>query len=222
MSLTRKSFFVLVYFAFTLAAIGQEPKLIDKFERLPCSDLRGRTDNLLATLSQNGDLVGYVVVSDDNAFHNAVARRALFQNHIFTRGFDSARIRYVRRSGLGKDGVEFWIVPSNVSAPFEYKGEWDYQLPEGARSFKIYEGGFNESECLYPSGTDILLNYLKANPGSRGNVVIHSNGRGQFAEIKESVENEVRETDSLALGRFRYFYAPIKSIYFKTEFWVLP
>ena len=166
--------------------------------------------------------IGYVVVSDDIDFHKAMLQRSLFESHIGLRNFDRARIRYVRRPGLGQFGVEFWTVPSDASAPFEYTNGWNYGLPENTKPFIVYSGGFNESECLFPSGADILLDYMKSNPGSRGNVVVHSNGLRQFREIKENLDSEIRGTDPSAVNRVRYFYVPIKSIYFTTEFWILP
>ena len=202
--------------------LTQEPKLIDKFDRLPCSDLRGRTDNFLAILAEENDSVGFVVVSDDVDFHKAVLRRSLFENHIVVRNFDPARIRYVRRAGLGEFGTEFWTVPSEMAAPFEHASEWNYKLPENAKPFIVYSGGFHESECVFPTGADILLNYLKANPGSHGNVVIRSNGRKRFAEIKASLESEIAETNPSTRTRIKYFYVPIKTNYYQNEFWILP
>ena len=52
MTILSAVFVVFVTFAFALQSFAQDPVMFDKFDRLTCSDIRARTDTLLATLAE--------------------------------------------------------------------------------------------------------------------------------------------------------------------------
>ncbi|HQU92178.1 MAG TPA: hypothetical protein PLK77_07765 [Pyrinomonadaceae bacterium] len=195
-------------------------KMVDSFERVPCSHIRGSLDAFLLELSQDTSVEGLVVIGGD--FTSAVVRRALVENHFNERKFPKDRIRFVRNPRLPKYKVEFWKAPVSKVLPAEYELNWSNAVQNVARPFIVYAGGNNDSECLYPTGTNVLLDYINANPGSRGNVVIRCNGARCFQEQRRLVLEELPASNKEVKARIRFFYVPIRSEYFTTEFWLLP
>jgi hypothetical protein len=176
----------------------------------------------LIELSEAPDSVGFVVLGDDNGFSKAVKRRSLIENQFNFRNVDMSRIRFVSRSGLPEFGVELWKVRAADDLPFPFNPKWEYDVSNGTKPFVVYYGGYNESECYFPIGGQILSDYLKANPGSRGNVVIRCNGASCFTELKKMILDDIADGDKLLKPKIRFFYVPIRTEYFSTEFWLLP
>lgn len=213
----------VLIFAVSIAAQDTRPELLDKFDRVPCSDMRGRVDLFMFELSQDPDVLGFVVLSDDVAFTKALSRRGLFENHFEARKFDMSRVRFVRKPGLSEFGVEFWKVPRSGDLPFAHNSTWDHVVSKGRAPFVAYTRAFNESECLFPPGAGILREFLIANPGSRGNIVIRCNGKRCLREQKQLILSELAEDDDVRSSRIRFFYVPVRDVFsFKIEYWLLP
>jgi hypothetical protein len=208
----------------TVAAQDVKPILVDRFDRVSCSDIRARLDQFMIELSKDGDARGFVTLNDDDGtFTEVVRRRALFENHFKVRDFDMERIYFVRKSGLPEFGVELWKVPEAGNLAFSYTSDWNYGVSKRKKPFIVYERGFNESECLFPSGAGILADYLSANPDSRGNVVIRCNGRPCFIENKTMILDELGSDGRVSPSRIRFFYVPVRNEFaFNIEYWLLP
>lgn len=197
-------------------------RMVDSFERVPCSHIRSSLDEFLLEISQETSVNGLVVIGGQD-FTSAVNRRALVENHFFNvRKFPKDRITFARDLRLPEYKVELWKAPASKDPPSEYERNWSYTVPSGTRPFIVYRGGFNASECHYPTGTNVLLDYMNANPGSRGNVVIRCNDTRCFQEQKRLVLEELPASEKELKARIRFFYVPIRSEYFTTEFWLFP
>jgi hypothetical protein len=207
----------------TVAAQDVKPILVDRFDRVSCSDIRARLDQFMIELSKDVEARGFVTLNDEGTFTEVVGQRALFENHFKVRDFDMERIHFVRKSGLPEFGVELWKVPATGDLAFSYTSDWDYRVSKGKKPFIVYERGFNESECLFPSGAGIFADYLSANPDSRGNVVIRCNGRPCFRENKKMILDELGSDNRVSPSRIRFFYVPVRNEFaFKIEYWLLP
>ena len=216
------SYLCLLFFVIACRAQVNQSVQIDKFDRLPCSDIRGRLDLFLIELSEAPDSVGIVVLGDDTPFSKVLRRRRLIETQFMFRNFNISRIRFVRRQGLPELGVELWKVPSSGDPPFSFDPKWEYAVSKGTKPFIVYDGGYNESECYFPIGGQILSEYLKSNPGSRGNVVIRCNGVRCFNEQKKMILEDIADSHKPLKFKIRFFYVPIQTDYFSTEFWLLP
>lgn len=215
------SFLCFLIVTATVAQV-EKPLKIDSFDRISCSDIRFRLDNFLSELFGDPNSVGIVVLGDDKGFSKAVKRRGLIENHFNVRKFDMSRIHFVRKSGIPEWGVELWKSRGSTELPFTFASEWSYKVAEEKKPFIVYSGGYNASECYFPSGGHILSEYLKANPGSRGNVVIRCNRVKCLSEQKKMILDELGQERDLVKTRIRFFYVPIRTEYFGTELWLLP
>lgn len=196
--------------------------LFDRFDRLSCSDIRGRIDGFLAELSKNPAAIGVVVVGDDGDFSKSLLRRGLVETQASFRNFPLTRLHFVRKAGLPEYGVEFWKASRNADLPFSVNSDWSFNVPDTARPLVVYSSGFNESECYFPKGGGIIAEYLRANPGSRSNVVIRCNGRQCLNQQKMLILDEIPKKDDDLKRRIRFFHVPIRTDLYSNEFWLLP
>lgn len=212
--------FLLLCFAAVAFAQNPAQTLVDEFERLPCSDLRGRLDNFLLEVSADPSLVGIVALSSDANYLDVFRRRRLIENQVIWRNFDRDRIVFVRRHGLSRFDTELWKVPRDSKLPFEYESNWPYTLPKPVKPFVLIADGFDESECSPPAHAEFVSEFLKANPKSRSNIVIRSN-RKVFQELQRDFVKDLTMRYGISRNRFRFYYVPIRSIFFSYEFWIL-
>jgi hypothetical protein len=196
--------------------------MIDSFERVSCSEIRMHVDQFMAQIAADPNTVGVVALSDDDPFVLANNRRALLENHMLKRRFNMTRIQFVRRTAIPSLAVQFWKAGDIKELAFDHTSHWNYRVEADTKPFIVYTDGFNESECLFPSGASVLKDYLLANPGSRGNIVIRCSSTRCYEEQKKMILNELSQTNAIPMSRIRFFYVPIASAYFENEYWLLP
>ena len=214
-------FHLLSLLALGASAFSQtSPKLIDKFERVNCSEIRGRSDYFMETIAKDPNSIGYVVVSGANE-QQRFLRRWIIKNQFILRNFPRSDVVYLQRPQELEGVTEFWQGEVSGPTPTGAEGNWNYIRPKGSKPSLIATGSYNESECAEPSNEEYLSRFLYANPASRVNVVIRCNGPRCFNEQR----NEVRKGFSdqkVSKNRVRYFYVPIRNIYYSVEYWLLP
>jgi hypothetical protein len=196
--------------------------MVDSFGRDSCSEIRMYVDRFMVQIAADPNTIGVVALSDEDPFVLANKRRGLLENHMLARRFDMTRMTFVRRPAIPPFGVQFWKAGNLSELPFTYETDWDYRVEANTKPFIVYSDGFSESECLFPSGASVLKDYLAANPGSRGNIVIRCSSASCFEEQKKMILDELSQTHSIPTSRIRFFYVPIRSAYFQNEYWLLP
>ncbi|MEP6703973.1 MAG: hypothetical protein ABJB34_04135 [Acidobacteriota bacterium] len=101
-----------------LANIGIRPYLIDEYGRLPSSDIRGRLDAFLVSLSETPSLTGYILIYGDRSLPGSPdSIEKLLRNHFMFRNFDMRRIVIVKAGYRETFKTQLWLLPPGVSAP---------------------------------------------------------------------------------------------------------
>ncbi len=211
---------LLAFFAATANGQNALPTLVDKFGLVPCSDLRNRLDNLMFELADDPSMTAIIALSDDAPYLDVLRRRRLLENQIIFRNFDRSRIVFVRRHGLTKVDTELWKVAPHSKLPFEYSSSWPYTLERSVKPFVLIADGFNESECAPPAHTEFVSAFLKANPNSRINIVIKSE-RKVFRELQRYFAKDLSDRHGISRNRFKFYYVPLKSMFFSYEIWIM-
>jgi len=222
-ALLKTAFVILLSLSFASASRGQngEPQLLDKFERIPCSDFRGRIDSFLAEVSLQPGKTGYVALSASGERLDIGRRRTMIESQLFWRNFDMKRVEFVRREGLNPLEVEFWLVAPGETLPFEYDSKWSFNVPRGQKPFVLVVGGFDASECPESRDAVFVAKFLDANQSARLNVVIKCNDRNCFREVRQSLVDQIVGESGIERKRLRFFWKPAKSDYYEYEFWIL-
>ena len=199
-----------------------EATLVDKFNKIGCSDFRGRVDSFMADLADNPTTTGYVVLSGEQTYLDVfVGRRRLVESQFVLRNFDNNRIVFVRRAGLPNFETELWKVEKGGKLPFDYEANWPLALPRKSKPFVLITVGFDESECPPMHESELVARFLKANPHSRTNIVIRCRGRNCFRDVKRVFKEELVTENGVSQSRVKFYYIPIDSEYFTSEFWIL-
>jgi len=214
-------FQLLFFVALTGVASGQTTvQLIDKFERMPCSEIRGRSDHFMETIMGDPRSSGYVVVSGVEE-QQRFLRRWIIENQLIFRNFPRSRVVYLQRPGAREGATEFWKGDAKGPSPIDAENNWNYIRPKGSKPSLIVTDNYNESECAEPSNEEYLSRFLYANPTSRVNVVIRCNGLGCFNEHRNEVRKGFAE-QKVSKNRVRYIYVPIHNMYYAVEYWLWP
>ena len=212
-----------IFTTFVIVVDGQDgvARLVDRYERIPCSDFRGRTDSFIAEIASNPSATGYVALSANGDYLSVFHRRKMIEEQLAWRNFEKKRVVFVRRTELKPLEVELWIRTSGAKLPFDFDSTWSYELPRGNRPFVLVTGGFDESECPPARDAEFVAEFLRANPHARSNVVISCSGRNCFRRMQEKFTRDLVSRNGISRKRLKFFYTPIKSIYYGYEFWIL-
>jgi hypothetical protein len=185
---------------FPFAAKSQDPPkpvLLDEFGALPCDDLLGRTDALLAELSREPSSEAVILIYKPNKHPElATSRRRLIWSTVKLRGLEPDRFSFYRRetSPDGDIRTQFWRVPLGADAPTAGFENWPDEKPDTSRPFVFgYVDEVNECPTYVPQA---FAKLILENPGSRGHIVLRTSksdpivNRFGFADgfVKELVE----------------------------------
>lgn len=94
-----------------------QSRLVDEFGKLANDDIRGRLDSFFATLANEPQSQGYIIIYGTE--REMTARERLITNHINFRNFDRSRITIVR-GGAHPDGTVYtklFSVPAGADNP---------------------------------------------------------------------------------------------------------
>lgn len=169
---------------------GQDrPKaiLIDELERTNCEILMGRLDSFFLDLQQKANYRGYAVIKGDASnMRTNLVYEGMIRAYTNFRKFDQSRLSIVRGKLGNKFKIEFWQIPTGVDHKFE-TADWSLIVPKPTKPFRFYDTTGEFEGCPGASSTTYFAEYLLANPGSKGNIVI----RGKSPKIIEREESEV-------------------------------
>lgn len=196
-------------------------RLIDRYERIPCSDFRGRTDSFIAEIASHPTATGYVALSASGDNLTVFRRRKMIEEQLALRNLDKNRVVFVRRKELQPLQVELWVATAGVKLPFDFDQVWSYTLAPRTRPFVLVSGGFDESECPPARDPEFVAQFLKANPRARSNIVIRCNKRNCFREMRKRFIEVLVVQNGVSGRRLKFFHTPSDSIYYAYEFWIL-
>jgi hypothetical protein len=213
---------IFVCLSVMTVVLGQsgESRLLDKFDRISCSDFRHRIDIFLAEIASSPVAIGHVALSADADYLDVFIRRKMIDEQLALRNFPTKRVVFVRRHGLAPFEVELWVTKSGAKLPFDSDSTWSYKLSKGAKPFVLVKGGWSDSECPPARDAEFVANFLKANPESRTNIVIRCKGRNCFREMRTELITDLISS-GVSRDRLRFFHVPISSLYYRYEFWIL-
>jgi len=227
MNLSRLYLISFLLLALGASAKSQKPPkaiLIDEFPRLHCEDVIARQDNLFVEVQTTPNSVGYAIIFADNE-NRTHARRteSMFHGHTQFRRFDDARFKVIRAVGAEGLRVQLWIIPRGTPVPEFQPTEWDFKIDPPRKPSKFNASEYDEGPCPIGSQFQLYSDYLKANPDTRGHIVIWARTSAQFHKEKERIHRDFLTKYSIDDDtRIRYFYFRHRSTYIKWEYWIVP
>jgi len=206
-----------------------KPVLIDKFERANCEDVLARMDNFMTQLQNDPSATGYIIIYGKPRQIAFVERET--RNWIKIRNFDPSRLVFIRGSGTGeKAEIELWLVPPGANPPEpspQSEPEETAEPEEKVEITKPYIFGSKFADGIEGCNSDydieLYAETLKANPKSRGNVVIYETSQNNFRKAEKDVLVELKGS-GIARKKIKIFYAKVKPNQLREgiELWFLP
>lgn len=193
--------------------------------------LLSELDNLFIRLQNYPSSKGYIIIFAEKGknIRNFV-REIQIKNYIRLRRYDPERIVLIRGKNNAEAGMQFWTVPSgvdiseiqNLKADEDFGADdWSYDLSNIKKPFIL-----GTQICDYDCESfnfKLYAEYLKANPKSRGNIVIYETTQTKFRQTAKEIIDEL-----VNLGVLR---RQLKAIFVRTkennsvqpiEIWLLP
>jgi hypothetical protein len=104
--------------AIATADIGPRPHLLDEYGGLPESDIRGRLDLLMASVSNDSKVKGEIIIYGNRSSANSLSvSMRLVQNHFRFRRFPPGRIIVTPGGYREAGGMELWLYPEGTKGP---------------------------------------------------------------------------------------------------------
>lgn len=151
---------LLLVIALPVAILGQdiavsdgkhdvsEAVLFDEYGRVGECEFRSRVDVLLAELSKQPQVQGYIINYNGTnvlpAQYGVLSRERELMNHIRFRRFDPSRITFVNGGYRDEIITELWLVPPGAEAPKPSRTIAEPKIPVN-RSF-LYDRGYLSTE----------------------------------------------------------------------------
>ena len=225
MRLSKEFLTLLILLVAGRFCFGQDssPKaqLVDRFSTLKCGEWRGRLDSFFIELHDNPSLTGYAVISSGkNSFKKGLAYENIIQGHAEIRKFDSKSFNIIRVDKEPAE-VEFWKVSPGAEKPTFAPSQWSIVLASGTKPFE-FGSTYNYPDC-HNFSARLYADYLLANPGARGNIVVYYNSIGEGEKEGKFWLQIMTEDFKIPRNRFRFFYRKSKDPAFPgIEFWLVP
>lgn len=215
---------LIILFVFFQISFGQEKPeavLVDEFSALSCDEFLARSDYFFTSLQNNPDSQGYAVISGANAqLHRKISYELLIKGYIAARRFDDRRIILVRSGETKTFSVSFWRVPSGAEKPDFKETKWNFVFPPGSKPFKFYDDAA-DIICPPTPFENVYIEFLKANPQARGNIVIYAKSFKKYNNFKNEARNSLKDISSKRL-RFFHVKRNYSSNYANIEYWIVP
>src|SRR5436190_12283192 len=222
MNLPRIYLIAILLLAFGVGAPGQEPPKavsVDEFSKIPCEDVKGRTDNFLAELNTNIVDSGVVIIARSKSSQDT---KRIITAHLFNVRFDRSRISIRHSEQSSSHGTQFWRVPPGVDAPNSSIFE------EPNRDFsKAFVFGYSERDdlagiCPTFSPED-FADLIRNNPGSKARLVIFGPSSSSRRAVAFDEIEILRRYTKLLRGQIEIYFVHRPNLdYTETEYWYIP
>lgn len=213
----------LLILVLAYSVVGQEVRkatLIDEFFNVHCDEYLARADNFLISLSNEPNSRGYAVISGSSPLRRRLAYELWLNDVVTTRKFDLRRIIFVRGSETESAGVRFWLVPTGTEPPKFEERKWNFVFPPKTKPYIFWSE--MEQICWSSNFASPYKEYLDANQGSRGHVVIYAGSRRNYRKTLKETQEKLK---SIPSKRIRFFYVWDNSMLHDSsyaEYWLVP
>ncbi len=210
MNLSRIYLIAIFVMAFGAHANGQETLkavLVDEHGLLACDESLSRVDRWYSELGKNPKSTGLAVIaSPPGEKHLGVFRQLMMELHAKFRRADRLSIKYLRTTSNSEFKVQMWQIPVGADAPEIENVDMSFILPKDIEPFILaitYE--LDEGPC--PTGNDLYVfsKFLKANPSSRGNIVVREGTVGRARRTSANILREFTRRYGIPGSRLRLF-----------------
>ncbi len=207
-------------------SLGESIQL-DEFDHLPCDDWMGRIDRSLSDAIERPEMTLFVVssVNPKQKYEGVITQRSM-ENYIRMRRFPKDRIKFVRTKSDQSLSFQIWLVPQDTNLSNFGAVDESLLLPDGIKPFLLLEEEEIEDPiCPGINKQAMFADFLKANPESRGNIVIRQKSHNEASRLKNNQLKILTTTYKVPKERLRFFlvdpdpkqpYDPI------IEYWFLP
>jgi len=198
--------------------------LVDEFGPMPCDEMLGRTDALVAEMMREPYSDAAILINKP-AQHPGLAtgRRKLIWSTLQLRGLESHRFSFYR-SDTSPDGdirTQFWKVPPGAEAPVTGFERWADEIPDTSRPFLFGSvDEINECPTYVPNA---FAKLILDNPGSIGRIVVTTSRNSivnRFSFGQQQVEELVNE-HGVPRKRLRLIFRYDRDTT-EAEFWFIP
>jgi hypothetical protein len=194
-----------------------------------CEEVLARLDHFFVALNNDPSANGLIAIYGRGR-NSAGVRGDKVGGHTLTilarlelGRFDAGRVEVFRGESDGEPRIEFWLVPAGAAPPAVNGARWSYALPRQAEPFLL---GTEFSDGVGGCGGDspqLYAEFLKANPGMRGNVVI---GASSAAAYRRRAKEKLDQLAGMGVARKRLktFFVRVKPnrLQESVEYWLLP
>lgn len=219
MKLQKTFLLIILLLAAFQVCFGQEtPKaiLVDEFSAIGCEDFLSRINNFYIQLQNDPNSQGYAVISGDNSYlRRKLAYELWLNGAVKFLKRDGNRIIKVRSKETSEIKIQLWIVPASAEKPDFDEAIWDFKFPPKTKPF-IFHDSF-EQICSSVFFENVFVEYLEANPSSRGHIVIYDKSPETYRKEKEKIQKLLFQ---IPQNQLKFFY--IKKDHSNIEFWLVP
>jgi hypothetical protein len=211
-------------------AAAPRPAKLDEFAAgVNCEDVLARLDHFFVTLRNDPAATGLVAVYGKGE-NPAGVKGGKAGGHTLTilsrlalGGLDTGRVEVIRGEADGESRIEFWLVPAGAIPPAIDGVRWSYKLPGQAKPFLLGTEFSDGVGGCYGDSPFLYAEFLKANPGMRGNMVI---GESSAAAYRRRAREKLDELAGMGVARRRLktFFVRVKPnlLQESVEYWLLP
>jgi hypothetical protein len=195
--------------------------LIDQFGRVSCEDLFARADGFVYELGNRRNSTGYAIIygEKNRLFRNLIPEQSLLGSMLW-RKLERDRLIILRGEERDTIEVEFWLVPAGAEKPPLKEAAWDLTFPPGSKPF-LFDSNGEDIICPTPYlRVELFSEFLNANLGSKGNVVITAASSGAIRREKAKLLERLK-ANNIQLNRLRFFERKDSS-YPRIELWLVP
>jgi len=203
------------------SAQNAKPVLIDEFGNIPCDDYLARVDNFYISLGSDPTAHGYAVISGFPYLRRRLAYDLWLDGAVWSRRFDPDRITKIRGKEIGDIRMQFWLVPGGAEPPKFDPSAWNFTFAEKSKPFVFHSE--MEQICSSPTFTRPYKEYIDANLGSRGHVVIYAASQRSFRKTLQEAKERLK---GIPGKRLRYFFVRIDGSPYGdnsyADYWLVP
>lgn len=210
----------LMLFSTATAQVEVKAKLVDEIGETFCEELTTRIQNLYAEMANHPGSRTTIVISGSD-LHKRLQYERLTWGFIKSSKLDPSLVTEIRGDSKGKIRIQFWFVPKGATAPQIEPLKWDFTLPSQAKSVLLYSDPEN-SLCESGHQEMILSEFLKANTGFSGQIIIYSNTMKRFIQTRKEI---IRNFTASDLGRIRFVRERERTnlaLDLDVEWWLVP
>ncbi|PYS99555.1 MAG: hypothetical protein DMF63_10735 [Acidobacteria bacterium] len=205
-----------------------EAVLVDEYDSTPCDDFLGRLDFFLGEMRLHPDSKGLIVISNPAEERaDGVMLQWMMEYQFEFRAFDSSRIEIVRADG-DKFHHEFWRIPPGAATPKIENSGFGYRMSDTVtKPFMLAnETKFGTQICPEIDDQRLFVEFLKANPSARGNIVVRDDSDENARKKARSILWKFKTKYGISRKRLRTFTArltqPASNDEPIVEYWYLP